>query len=773
MIDPLYAWKGEYVGETEELLKTAISSMYKESLEGQKAWKNFCAIFQGSGTGKSRLVDKLAESVFTIPLVLRPTQDRGHPPGDTGGPYPPHVFFSKEYPCEKYESVDRITRRYLLFMLKTISFARDWINDYLKAGHGAANIAADWRKYLGPPRSPNRESMHAKACDRSIPEEFEDIFSIPEDAFIEVIAKRVERFIKTVSQNISHDTESNPSIVFYFDEAQHLIENTVTRRGQTKRTAYQCLCRAFTYMYRAPVFGLFIGAYSQLCEFTPAPNYWSSRPFTPLLDERDDNINAPFVELPFDLWKEPNIVTEGTHTAEDICSLKFMARFGRPLFWTLTDIRGEYTAMLTAESKLRLKSLYDICDIYNPEGAIIFMELIPLLAARVDFTLESNRTEAIHLDKLLVTNAMRTVYSVPQHRQYLCSGYPSEPFLAEAAARMLFKHFHSDLMEIKVLITKYEDDVPSAVKRWFSQGLIDQGRRESLVARVLCTLAHDIAILKMVGRCDRKISFSEMVPVIKFLKALIGEDLINDVLAARPANLKGDPLKDVFKNAYVHFTQFSKASNKFTITEETAYLLFTRGAAIQGYGKLPAEDLVLPIWICGDDDAGNPDRWHMTAMFIQVGNDSVFNEEQFESFTQTEGDKRPYITMAMHLVGTPEKDQVPPHSESATTQFPPRTSSAHPRYEISLEGCSSSVYNVISEKSESSYSTLLADRGMLPEHPRGGKFLAATKRMKPFWEPESFDWANMNSEGRSQAARDNEDLDERDVTMDDSDENEN
>lgn len=75
-------------------------------------------------------------------------------------------------------------------MLKTISFARDWINDYLKAGHGAANIAADWRKYLGPPRSPNRESMHAKACDRSIPEEFEDIFSIPEDAFIEVIAKR-------------------------------------------------------------------------------------------------------------------------------------------------------------------------------------------------------------------------------------------------------------------------------------------------------------------------------------------------------------------------------------------------------------------------------------------------------------------------------------------------------------------------------------------------------------------------------------------------------
>lgn len=84
-------------------------------------------------------------------------------------------------------------------------------------------------------------------------------------------------------------------------------------------------------MYRAPVFGLFIGAYSQLCEFTPAPNYWSSRPFTPLLDERDDNINAPFVELPFDLWKEPNIVTEGTHTAEDICSLKFMARFGRPL----------------------------------------------------------------------------------------------------------------------------------------------------------------------------------------------------------------------------------------------------------------------------------------------------------------------------------------------------------------------------------------------------------------------------------------------------------
>ncbi|KAG6881078.1 hypothetical protein C0995_003117, partial [Termitomyces sp. Mi166 len=137
---------------------------------------------------------------------------------------------------------------------------------------------------------------------------------------------------------------------------------------------------------------------------------------------------------------------------------------------------------------------------------------------------------------------MRTVYSVPQHRQYPHGGYPSEPFLAEAAARAMFdiiKESESKVTEktIKEIIGKYKNIVPSAVTAWCQRGLIDKGIRGELVARTLCTLAHDISILKMLPlgiAADRHVSFSKMIPVVEFLSTLISKEWISKVLKARP-----------------------------------------------------------------------------------------------------------------------------------------------------------------------------------------------------------------------------------------------
>ncbi|KAG5639874.1 hypothetical protein DXG03_002724 [Asterophora parasitica] len=65
-------------------------------------------------------------------------------------------------------------------------------------------------------------------------------------------------------------------------------------------------------------------------EFPPSAHYfWTYR------DDKHDfshaSLHSPFVELPFDIWKEPVIAKEGEHTADDICEPEFMARFGRPL----------------------------------------------------------------------------------------------------------------------------------------------------------------------------------------------------------------------------------------------------------------------------------------------------------------------------------------------------------------------------------------------------------------------------------------------------------
>ena len=40
---------------------------------------------------------------------------------------------------------------------------------------------------------------------------------------------------------------------------------------------------------------------------------------------------TPYTELPFDVWKESCLVSEGVHTMDNVCSVEFMVRFGRPL----------------------------------------------------------------------------------------------------------------------------------------------------------------------------------------------------------------------------------------------------------------------------------------------------------------------------------------------------------------------------------------------------------------------------------------------------------
>ncbi|KAG6869955.1 hypothetical protein C0995_015959, partial [Termitomyces sp. Mi166 len=334
---------------------------------------------------------------------------------------------------------------------------------------------------------------------------------------------------------------------------------------------------------------------------------------------------------------------------------------------------------------------------------------------------------------------------------------------------------------IKEIIGKYKNIVPSAVTAWCQRGLIDKGIRGELVARTLCTLAHDISILKMLPlgiAANRHVSFSKMIPVVEFLSTLISKEWISKVLKARPSNMAGETLEKAFKDGYVHFTQFVNAGDNSTITDEAAYLLFTRAAAIQGYWNMPKADLVIPVCICPD---ANPTRWSMTAILIQVKNrvdeqPIVIDAQQtfgfFTKSTMKKYNKRPYITIAMELgmelgmltpqqrkarqphpqpkakqVSTAEGKQgskgkgkehettmpaTPKHnlapqvpsspaevevisrSHEQTTRSMLRT---HPRYEILIRGCSKRVYNVIDEVS---YSTLLAHKDILAEHPRDG-----------------------------------------------------
>ncbi|KAG6915651.1 hypothetical protein DXG01_010615 [Tephrocybe rancida] len=804
------AWKTPYVGAAADLLHRAIKTM-RISEASKNSYGNFCAIIQGSGTGKSRMVDQLAQSVFTIPVIFRPGDDvTGYPAGDTGKERSLLDYFAVN---PKLHSAFKLQRRHLLFLLKAVDCAGEWIDSWRaqNPNHLPEEVAKNWREYLGNPGDPNRLAFYTRTMDDSPLKGFEKILDEEDKEDDDTVAGKADTLMKLVAGKLGSD---NPLILFYFDEAHNLTNGAVTteKTGGSPRTAYQCLCKAFTYLSDAPTFALFLSTYSRLSEFAPsARNFWSYRG-----DKRgsEDNLHAPFIELPFDIWNGSSLVTEGEHSLAEISSLSFMSRFGRPLFWTTIQhvvpraSRAIENVMDLAMSKLTLhaegKAQLNIDKIIVSRlGDHI---LLPTLAIRLDLTFKSNRDEAVYLEGLLVASSMRTAYSVPQHRQYLRGGYSSEPFVAEAAARVIFQHFDDVVSQnakgrqeplawndrLDKVIACYKEVIPKSTSRWFNTGLVSKGARGELVARMLLTQAHDLYILETLRNrilpTDERISFSRKIPVVDFLRTLISEEYIEMILSAKPQNMNGETLETAFRGAFVYFTQFVKGGDAFIVTDEGCYLMMVRGAAIQGHDTLADIDLIIPICMPSDT---HPNRWDMTAIFIQVKNRlrkqsiNIDVQKTFKFFTtsdQAKANSRPYITIAMELgvvapfkcapqkgkagkkgkkaPATPPRFHIPTPAQPSPAEIKVKAKPSkhalrgevnigHPRYEIYISGCSNKVYQVI-DSSGNTYKSLLAHKDLLAEHPRKDHDnLKAVMQMKPYWkESVSYDWATMSAESR-------------------------
>ncbi|KAG6917765.1 hypothetical protein DXG01_001170 [Tephrocybe rancida] len=695
-----------------------------------------------------------------------------------------------------------LQRRFLLFLLKTIYAAGEWIDEW-KADNPSVDLeeaAQHWREYLGKPRGHDRVEFFNKASDGTPMKDFNILEADEED--VQVYTRRL---VKDVAEKLTGKgvTQAQlPLILFYFDEAHNLTGEKMTVEGTAQQTAYQCLCKAFTYLAKTPTFALFLSTDPRLVsEFAPSVprtpsvrHFWSYRGG----DNQGsaENLHAPFVELPFDNSASP-IVTEGAHPIDEFSTLPFMARFGRPLQVTymedLMDL-AMYKLKLTFELKAKLKF------------ALHEDTLLPPLALRVDLNFEPNRDEAVFLEGLLVAGSMRTVYSVPRHRQYLRCGYSSEPFVAEAAARVIFQRIWASVEEKSKeiigwedrrdkIIKAYKDMVPLAISKWFRAGLINNGGE--LVARMLITQAHDLHVLNQSSADDfspailRPILFSQKISVVDFLRSLIGKKYHDTVLGAKPQNVQGKPLKEAFEGAFISFTHFVKGGDDLVATDEGCYGFFSRSAAIQG-GHVDLANIYLLVPICVPCK-GYPDRHTMTVLVIQVkdcGTQSrifIDIEKRFKFFSHPEKDPenpRPYISIVMELeLNTPLKvpkkaakseaaksagqkvnksSSTPPSSQAPVDKLPSSPTDIHigskhvdthnlrvpdrkphPRYEIYIGGCSSDVYNVVDDSAR--YKTLLANKNLLDEHPRRGEeYLNAAMQMKPEWKKDtSYNWLKV------------------------------
>ena len=97
------------------------------------------------------------------------------------------------------------------------------------------------------------------------------------------------------------------------------------------RNVYQALCSSLNQIRKLDLFFVFLSTNYKLSDCSPSSRHsvsWSARIENSGVTH---HVQTPYTELPFDVWKESYLDKEGKHTMDDVCSVEFMVRFGRPL----------------------------------------------------------------------------------------------------------------------------------------------------------------------------------------------------------------------------------------------------------------------------------------------------------------------------------------------------------------------------------------------------------------------------------------------------------
>ncbi|KAF8233182.1 hypothetical protein L208DRAFT_901969, partial [Tricholoma matsutake] len=486
--------------------------------------------------------------------------------------------------------------------------------------------------------------------------------------------------------------------------------------------------------------------------------------------------HAPITETPFDCCGEL-MVKPGELTLKDISTIPFMAQFGRPLFWTLLRGAGMNASVLhtglieLARAKLVASRNIDFSyDTFLPAAKLAVLDI----QLSLDF---EPRREKVQIEEAgLVESHMRFAYSIPDHREYLRSGYPSEPLLAEAAAQQLWTWRRQvPFMAVETLTTILET------------GLLDRGELGELTGRQLLLDAYHRAVEREQGNRPQKMppNFSAGCRLITFIEALFVDGCADMVLDSTPDNMEGMSFREAFTDALICFTHFGKMADDTGTTSAAAWAAFIRHMAIMCRNGQRTVDCILPVLLWDTRLCEHV----MTSVLVQFkrrikgGTVAKLSIDQAEdSFFPKKLGKcthgsiptsyRPYVSLIMELglqLKPPEaqttsifkpdsysssssskksdpRPHTPPPNEASPDHATPskiyipqhgrrhHPKEGHARYNIFVYGCSPTVYRGIDAAHKASYALLLSSRDFLGEHPRKDvQTLKAVRRMKPFW----------------------------------------
>ncbi|KIM80635.1 hypothetical protein PILCRDRAFT_89580 [Piloderma croceum F 1598] len=319
------------------------------------------------------------------------------------------------------------------------------------------------------------------------------------------------------------------------------------------------MCSSLNELLKLDLFFMFLLSYSNLQEYSLSLHtFWSKRSQNLTLAY----VQMPYTELPFNVWKREQLVTKGQHTVDDICMVKFMVRFGRPLWWALWEAGDRVVQdgiIQLAMDKLAA------CTV----GKYEVNSFLAALSIRVMLDFHPQRMRATEVQNLMVAGHLQVANVIPVHCEYMISSTLSEPIIAEVAAQVLHGQNMIDLLSQNV-----------------REGLIEKGQQGELVTHLLLTLAQDQALEDMeIAYKDNQGQLEQLytspISVVTFFCALFPQQYVDKLLCRHADNSPGGlTFKEAFADTYVMFTHFGKAADDWCMSNTFMFMALCCNMAI-------------------------------------------------------------------------------------------------------------------------------------------------------------------------------------------------
>ncbi len=320
----------------------------------------------------------------------------------------------------------------------------------------------------------------------------------------------------------------------------------------------------------------------------------------------------------------------------------------------------------------------------------------------------------------LIARHLQVAHVVPNHRTFVVSGSPSEPFIIEAAARMMATPEFSSI---------------SCLLNFANEELIDAGESGEIVGRLLTIDAYDAALRLRPG----SLIYHSWVPVLDFLKALFTDDVYNKIISIRPyRNPEGQALEEAFENAVIRLTHYVRLSQLSLLTAANVRKAFLRGMGLVGAESQTLVDILIAVLFV--DLKKSPSDWkveeakmsHIMANWKNRAADATPPHSDPYKIYPKLNTELPTILL-WHQFGSKRSEVATPQAE--TVHHPERAV-----YFIDVYGIGRDVYRGITPTNQHQYQQFVGCEDMYRDAPYTfQEYINDVEGTKPRWSAKSFE----------------------------------